>query len=168
VTTAARTQAAPAALATVISRSARLRAAWWSWAIVPLAAAKGVKSVPATVDVRDDALAVELHGADRLWALKSHLEILLANVIGAESAEKEASKWRLFAWRLGGTHIPRVMSAGRFYSGGKRVFWDVHHAEKSISIKLRNEHFDRVVIEVADPDAVIATIMEAVPARVSA
>ena len=121
--------------------------------------------MPATVDVRDGALVIDLHGADKLWALKSHLEIPLANVIGAESAEKEASKWRLFARRLGGTHIPRVISAGRFYSGGKRVFWDVHHAEKAISIKLRNEHFDRVVVQVADPDVTIATIMKAVPTR---
>ena len=40
MTTAAHTQAPPAALATEISDTARLRVAWWlSWAIVPLAAA---------------------------------------------------------------------------------------------------------------------------------
>ena len=50
-----------------------------------------------------------------------------------------------------GTHIPRVISAGRFYSGGTRVLWDVHHAEKAIAIKLRDEYFDRLVIEVATP-----------------
>ena len=38
---------------------------------------------------------------------------------------------------------------------------NVHDAEKAIAIKLRDENFDRLVIEVADPDAVIATITKA-------
>jgi hypothetical protein len=67
----------------------------------------------ATVDLQSDLLFVEIQGADKLWAMKSHLEIPLANVIGAESAAKEAGEW-LIGWRLGSTHIPGVISAGRF------------------------------------------------------
>lgn len=33
--------------------------------------------MPATIDLTDEALAVELEGADRLWALKRRLEVPL-------------------------------------------------------------------------------------------
>ena len=81
--------------------------------------------MPASITVKDDQLIVDIEGMDKLWALKSRLEIPLANVASAAPAETEAREW-LHGIRLGGTHIPGVISAGRFYSHGKWVFWDVH------------------------------------------
>jgi hypothetical protein len=106
---------------------------------------------------------VDVEGADQLWALKSQLRIPLAHVVGAAEAEGEAREW-LHGMRLGGTHVPGVISAGRFYSQGKWVFWDVHHPAKAISIELRDENYGRLVIEADDPAGQIARIREAVEA----
>src|SRR5512132_930571 len=123
--------------------------------------------MPASINVADAVLIVEFEGADKLWALKSRLEVPFENVIGAESAEREATEW-LHGFRLGGTHIPGVISAGRFYSHGQLVFWDVHEPEKAIAIQLRNEHFDKLIVEVADPKTEIERIRQAAAAPVPA
>ena len=114
----------------------------------------------AQISISGDALIVDIRGADRLWALKTRLEIPLGHVTGVGSAETEARKW-LHGARLGGTHVPGVLSAGRFYSHGKWVFWDVHHPAKAIGIDLRGERYSRLVVEADDPGDQIRRIGEA-------
>jgi hypothetical protein len=117
----------------------------------------------ASVEVSGDSLVVHVAGADRLWAIKSRLEIPLANVVSAAAASAEAHGW-LQGIRVGGAHIPGVFSAGRFYSDGQLVFWDVHDADKAIGVELRDERYARLVIEVADPEAEIRRITQAAAA----
>jgi hypothetical protein len=111
----------------------------------------------AQIELTQDQLIVHITGADQLWALKNRLEIPLAHVTGAQPAEAEAREW-LHGIKVGGTHVPGVISAGRFYQQGKLVFWDVHRAERAIAISLRDERYSRLIIEVDDPAAAIATI----------
>jgi hypothetical protein len=54
-----------------------------------------------------------------------------------------------------------VISAGRFYSHGKWVFWDVHNAAKAFSIELRDEHYSKLVLESDDPAGQIRRIRAA-------
>ena len=115
----------------------------------------------AEVELATDTLIVRIRGADRIWALKSRLEIPLTHVVGAERDEAEARRW----WhgiRAPGTNVPGVITAGTFHQHGERVFWDVHHPENAIAIRLRDERYSRLVIEVADPDSTIAAINAAV------
>ncbi|MEA2161229.1 MAG: hypothetical protein QOD66_3609 [Solirubrobacteraceae bacterium] len=117
--------------------------------------------MPASIEITTDFLTVHIEGADKLWALKSRLQIPLANVISAQPARTEATGW-LHGMRVGGTHIPGVISAGRFYSHGELVFWDVHEMENAIAIQLLDERYDKLVIEVENPDQDIVRIREAV------
>jgi len=41
------------------------------------------------------------------------------------------------------------------------VFWDVHDPQKAIVIRLKDERYARLVIEVDDPPATVAAIEEA-------
>ena len=114
----------------------------------------------AEVELAEDTLIVHVRGMDRLWALRSRLEIPLSHVVGAHADPQEAQWW----WRgirSGGTHIPGVITAGTFYREGERVFWDVHDPEKTVVIRLQDERYARVVIEVEDPPATVAAIQEA-------
>jgi hypothetical protein len=113
-----------------------------------------------TIELRADTMVVHVEGADRVWALKSRLEIPLEHVAGAHPATEDARKW-LHGMRLGGTHIPGVLSAGRFYSEGNLVFWDVHDPDKAIAIELRDERYSRLVVEVDDPGPEMARIQHA-------
>jgi hypothetical protein len=114
----------------------------------------------AEVELTEDTLSIHVRGMDRLWALRSHLEIPLSHVSGAEAAQEAARGW----WqgiRSGGTHVPGVITAGTFHQEGERVFWDVHDPEKAIVIGLRDERYARLVIEVEDPPGTVAAIEEA-------
>jgi hypothetical protein len=117
--------------------------------------------MPASIEITTDFLTVHVEGTDQLWTLKSRLQIPLVNVISAQPASTEATGW-LHGMRVGGTHIPGVISAGRFYSHGELVFWDVHEAENAIAIKLLDERYDKLVIEVENPVQDIVRIREAV------
>lgn len=120
----------------------------------------------AQIEITPQALIIHITGADRLWALKSRLEIPLAHVVGAAPAQDEAQSW-LKGVRLLGTHIPGVLSAGIFHHHGDRVFWDVHHPLNAIAIELKDDHFARLVVEVDDPAATLAAIDLALPTLVA-
>ncbi len=115
----------------------------------------------AEVELAQDALIVHVRGIDRLFALRSRLEIPLSHIVDAQADQQEAQWW----WRgtrTGGTHMPGVITAGTFYQEGERVFWDVHHPEKALIIRLRDERYQRLVIEVDDPPATAAAIQGAI------
>jgi hypothetical protein len=114
----------------------------------------------AEVELAEDTLIVHVRGMDRLWALRSRLEIPLSHVAGAQADRQEAQRW----WRgirTGGTQIPGVITAGTFYQEGERVFWDVHNPENTVVNRLRDERYARPIIEVEDPPATVAAIEEA-------
>ena len=114
----------------------------------------------AEVELTKETLIVHVQGADQLWALKSRLEIPLSHVVGAEADPEVALGW----WkgiRAPGTYLPGVIAAGTFYQEGEKVFWDVHEPEKTVVIRLRDEKYSRLVVEVEDPDSTVKAIREA-------
>lgn len=64
-----------------------------------------------------------------------------------------------------GAHVPGVLVAGTFHHDGERVFWDVNHPERSIAIRLRDERYSRLVIEVEDSEATASELETAVKRR---
>ena len=112
------------------------------------------------LEIEGGTLHLEVKGMDKLWALKSSLAIPLRHVRGARRDPGVARGWYK-GLRAPGTHIPGVIVAGTFYQDGKRIFWDVHRAEKTIVIDLADERYDQLIVEVADPDAAVARIGEA-------
>lgn len=107
---------------------------------------------------------LELHvrGADKLWALKSSLEIPLQHIAGIRADPTVALGW----WhgiRMPGTNIPGVLTAGTFYQHGKRVFWDVHNPENTVVIELHDERYDELIVEVADPRLTVEQVKAVLP-----
>jgi hypothetical protein len=112
------------------------------------------------ITTENDKLILEVQGWDKLWALKSRLEIPRSNIRDVRADPTIARGW----WkgvRLPGTHLPGVIIAGTFYHHGKRIFWDVKDAEKTIVIELADERYDQLVVEVANPAAEVQRIRDA-------
>ena len=116
------------------------------------------------VSVFDDRLIFEVEGWDKLWALKSRLEIPLAHVKGARVDEEAAKGW----WhgvKLGGSDLPGLITAGTFYRKGRLVFYDTHRPEHTIVVDLDHENYDQLILQVADPAAAVTLITAAVGKR---
>ena len=116
------------------------------------------------IELTPSALIVHVEGADKLWALKSRLEIPLENVAAARPAGDE-ERGVYSGARFPGTNIPGVVKAGSFHQRDQWTFWDVHDLGKAIVIMTSDEKYSRLVVEVADPAASVAVIEAALAAR---
>jgi hypothetical protein len=67
--------------------------------------------------------------------------------------------------KIAGTAVPNIFRAGTFYQEAEWVFWDVHNPEQTIVIELDHEHFEKLIIEVADPLAEIQKLRTALRQR---
>ena len=112
------------------------------------------------LSIAEGKLTLHVRGADKLWALKSSLEIPLVHIAGVRADPEIARGW-YHGIRMPGTNVPGVIMAGTFYQDGKRVFWDVHHPEKTIVIELHDERYNELVVEVDDPDGAMRLIQNA-------
>ena len=116
------------------------------------------------VSVSGGTVALHVRGSDRLWSLKSSLEIPLQHIAGIRTDPTIAQGW-WHGLKMAGTSVPGVLTAGTFYQHGKIVFWDVHNPEKTVVIELKDERYDELIVEVADPNATVALVEAALPNR---
>lgn len=114
------------------------------------------------LSVADGKMVLQVRGADQLWAFKSSLEIPLAHIAAIRADPAIAHGW----WhgiRMPGTNIPGVLTAGTFYQHGQRVFWDVHNPDNTVVIELKDERYNELIVEVADPQAAVELVKAALP-----
>ncbi len=115
------------------------------------------------ISVSEGNLIVEVEGWDKLWSLRSRLAIPIHHVVRVYADPKIAEPW----WkglRVAGTYLPGVIAAGTFYHHGNWVFWDVHKPENAVVIDLRDERYEKLIVEVGDPAETVARLKTTLPA----
>jgi len=117
-----------------------------------------------TITIEGDRIRFEVEGWDKLWALKSQLEIPIDHIDDVRADPEPARGW-WHGFRMPGSQIPGVLTAGTFYQSDGAVFYDVHDPEGTIVLDLNHEHYKRLVIEVENPAASVARLREAVARR---
>ena len=116
------------------------------------------------IRIEGNRAVFEVEGWDKMWALKSRLEVPLEHIKGARVDEEAAKGW----WhgvKLGGADLPGVITAGTFYRKGRLVFFDVHKPEQTIVVDLDHEHYDQLILQVRDPKEAVRTITDAISNR---
>jgi hypothetical protein len=117
------------------------------------------------VSLDGDRVIFEVEGWDKLWALRSRLEIPVAHVKGAHIDEEAAKGW----WhgvKIGGSDLPGVITAGTFYRQGRLVFYDTHKPEHTIVVELdKHENYDALILQVRDPAAAVKLITDSIRNR---
>jgi hypothetical protein len=113
-----------------------------------------------SVTVESDRAVFEVEGWDKVWSLRSRLEIPLAHITGVEANVDQVSQW-WHGLRVMGTDMPGLFAAGTFYYHGELVFWDVRHLHNTIIVSLDHERYRKLIIEVADPIAAVARLRDA-------
>lgn len=110
-----------------------------------------------TIKIDGDKALFEVQGWDKLWSLRSRLEIPLSHIKGARIDPAPAMGW-FQGLKLAGTDVPNMFRAGTFYQQGELVFWDVHEPKNTIVIDLDHERYKKLIIEVADAEQEIKKI----------
>jgi hypothetical protein len=119
-----------------------------------------------SVTVESDKAVFEIEGWDKLWSLRSRLEIPLAHITGVEANVNQVNQW-WHGLKVLGADLPGLFAAGTFYYHGELVFWDIRHPANTIIVSLNHERYRKLIIEVADPGATVARLREATNAAKS-
>jgi hypothetical protein len=113
-----------------------------------------------TLNIEGSTLILEVQGWDKLWAMKSRLEISLAHIKGVHIDPDLKIGW-YGGLKMPGTEIPSVFRAGTFYVQNDWVFWDVRHPEQAIIIDLADERYAKLIVEVQDPQIAVQQLQDA-------
>jgi len=117
------------------------------------------------IDVQNGKLELTLEGLDKLWAMKSRLEIPVANVSAVRADPTIAKEKGRTGIKLTGARLGERLIAGSFRQDGKTVFWDVHDPAKAIVLDLHDEHYAQLIVEVEDPAQAVAKVQSALGSR---
>jgi hypothetical protein len=113
-----------------------------------------------TVDVSNGQLDITLTGWDTFWTLKREISVPLEHVKNVEVGPAPYMKWMVL--RGAGSRWPGRIMAGHFHTNGVWSFWNVRKGKRVVMIDLEGEHFQRLVLEVGDPDTVAEMVKRAV------
>ena len=102
-----------------------------------------------TISKNDHHFIFKVNGMHKLWAFTSELTIPLENIIHAHQDLESVRSWK--GWRMPGTSIPSIITAGTFYKDGNKIFWDVSNIDNCIVVDLKDEEYKQLIIEVENP-----------------
>ncbi len=123
-----------------------------------------------TIEVRGETLVVNVEGRNKSSMFIPTLRIPLEHVLGAEAdPEIEREMWRGWAFGRPGFWRSRIFGE----DGGHRApdpgvrFYNPRHscAHKAVVVRLRDEDYERLVVEVEDPEGAVERINRAVEAH---
>ena len=112
------------------------------------------------ISIEGTSAVFTVRGADKLWSLRSHLEIPLEHIRDVHADPSPKMGW-FQGLKVAGTSIPNAFRAGTFYQDGGWVFWEVLGPKDCIVVELHDEHFKRLVVEVADPAESLRLVQQA-------
>ena len=98
----------------------------------------------------DDRLLVRPVGLVRFWALSKGIDVPMTAVTDVGVSPR---KGLVMGYKLPGTHLPGVMTAGTFRSHGDRALWMTGRAEQVLVIELHDQKYRHVIVQVEDPEA---------------
>ena len=119
----------------------------------------------AHVHIEGERLVVTMHGFDVVWTFRRRIAVPLAHVTGARVDPHVASHGPWLGAGRTDALLDYAVAAGPMVVHGRHEFWDVHDPERCVTIDLEDEPFERLVIEVDDPVAVVDAVNAAVQAR---
>src|SRR5690349_8558551 len=119
----------------------------------PAPLTRGISKIMVNIEIDGEEVLVKVIGLHRLWTLTSEIRVKRSNVTSVSRAGREIQPPWLF--RVG-TAIPGLICAGVLFGRRRKEFWDRTREGKGICIELANASYTRIVVDVRDPDEVIA------------
>lgn len=112
----------------------------------------------ATISVANGHIVIRIEGLDRLYVMRSRIEVYLDRVLGARLDDGETA-----------VLTPDVATTrslmGTLFAVGDVIVCDVRDPGQTVTIDLDDERFRRLVVGVDAPATAMAVINRAVAAR---
>jgi hypothetical protein len=109
------------------------------------------------VTIQGDRAVFNVEGMHKLWSFRSQIEIPLTHITGVETNPDQVRRW-WHGFKLIGTDVPALFSAGTFYYHGELVFWDIDDPARTIVVSLEHERYKKLIVEVADVAGTVARL----------
>jgi hypothetical protein len=106
----------------------------------------------------DDQLLVRPVGLVRLWALSKGHDCPVTNITDVGVSPR---KGLVKGWKVPGTHLPGIMTAGTFRSHGEKDLWMVGRAKEVLVIELHDQPYRHLIVQVEDPHAAVEALRAA-------
>lgn len=104
------------------------------------------------IKIDNQNFCIELNFWEKLWALKfSHPWQIPLSHIARVTTTAPANNWKEFNLKevkLPGTFVPGVIKAGTYYSDRGREFWYVTDDKNYLTLELKDEFYQRVILTV--------------------
>ena len=104
------------------------------------------------IAIEPGSVNIVLTGFDMLLSFKHFLHIPRDRISRAYLYD---GKINTPFWKMPGTYIPWLISAGTFYSRGRKEFWNTRHGRKGIVLELNNAGYSRIVLSLDKPEAIL-------------
>lgn len=99
-----------------------------------------------SISMDDGNFVFEVKGMHKLWAFKNQITIPASHILNVYQDMESLRGWQ--GWRMPGTSIPGIITAGTYINHGDMIFWDVCNMDNCIIIELKDEQYKKLVIEV--------------------
>jgi hypothetical protein len=125
-----------------------------------------------SIEITRHDLIVRMRGIDAVRALRAHLSVPLAHVVGVRTHAPEADFDAAIveSYRGVGTYVRGRVAAGSQHLADGRSFYVVRDPRKAIVIDLEEEPFRHIAVQVDDesPEAAASRVQAAIDSHVAA
>lgn len=113
----------------------------------------------AQLHVQGETLVVRLGIFDTMLSVRSSMKFPLSAVQRVYVDPVVAEEPR--GIKAPGTHLQGLLTKGTFHCDGVKTFWNVRRGTNAVVVELAGQKFDRLVIEQANPEAIVQDIVSA-------
>lgn len=114
------------------------------------------------IEVDTQRLRVRMTGWDRLWAVSTGVDVPISTVSGVRPVSREEAFAKGPGLRFPGSYWPGVIKAGTYLSREHgRSLWCAHRAERLLLIELAGHWYQRLILEVDEPERASRAIARA-------
>lgn len=118
----------------------------------------------AHLTITDHGLVVTLSPIRRVFGRLRPLTVAWHHVTDVRPGAVEARRFPGVRWGVS-SYIPGVLALGSFRTATTRDFWDVSDAAETVVVELTGHKYDRLLLQVADPDATVAALTARIGTR---
>lgn len=98
------------------------------------------------IKINDEMIEFEILDSHKIWTFQSSIKVKLSNIV---NIYKKDEKYDWFpGWRVPGTNIPYLITAGTYFKNKEKHFWDVTNYKDVYVFELQNTEYKKLFLNI--------------------